>query len=652
MAIIIRPVRGQITQRALPQEPSMLRLAKAARIPTEGIMDTVDSISKTVINHQNKIEEQRVYNKNAKQEGLLRDELVIYNQKLKEQHADGDISDDQIITLYEEKHNKLYNNLKNNVYKNDEKAFKRFEGSFYVQLSQAREKALILRNNAIIGNANLSFETKYNTSKQDRQQVEGYKNRFTKDFYETEKIKYQEGLRILGRSGKINYENKMQIFEKEYLDDAIHTLIPETEGRNAQYHRDIYSKLNIAKGKPGHVAEIGGKIISKTERSEIKAETTRKIKELEYIEKTGDIEKNNKTFTTLIKKIKESNGKIEFSDIEGQFETTPLGRETENAVIDYLDNYKKGLIPTDLMTQSSEELDRRIYGTGQDAINSPIEPFYLQGEEESNKPKLSLIQREGKNFGSDDGDRYRAHLISKNSAKTKEDTQAFNDFFGDYHRLIKGKLEAYNMFSDSNLGNAIRYYRKKYEKLLKEGKTKEQLFEKGPDYILNDLDGRFIKTMNQQSRQISAGLVAGRNGIEQLREELGVINTPGANKILFNMPPNEQEWKNAQIKKDPDFLNLSPQEQINAYQNSEEMQTFLKYAPGIRTYLKNLYKKWTPESGISWEDLTDQIPKNNPVYKDFMQKIRLEKYSKAKKTIKDFEKKSIKEQNTILDNMK
>ena len=115
MAIIIRPVRGQITQRALPQEPSMLRLAKAARIPTEGIMDTVDSISKTVINHQNKIEEQRVYNKNAKQEGLLRDELVIYNQKLKEQHADGDISDDQIITLYEEKHNKLNNNLKHNV---------------------------------------------------------------------------------------------------------------------------------------------------------------------------------------------------------------------------------------------------------------------------------------------------------------------------------------------------------------------------------------------------------------------------------------------------------------------------------------------------------------------------------------------------------
>ena len=313
MAIIIRPVRGQVTQRALPQGPSMLRLAKAARIPTEGLIDTVDSISKTVINHQNKIEEQRIYNKNVKQQGLLQTELVNYNEQLKNEYSTGDISDEQLIGLFDKQHDTLYNKYKNEVYKDDEKAFKKWEGNFYIQMSQAREKMFAFKNSAIIGQAELTYQDA------DSQQQLNLSNTnpalLNEDRYQAEYAVKKNALEILSKTQRVDIENELEKFDAKYLQIGLDGLIaPGANGKNSSYYEALVDRLKITdKNQDWYVDKVGGKEISQSERTAlIELSESNFLNQIQIEEK-----KKERVNTPILENIanKQSTGTLTYQDI-------------------------------------------------------------------------------------------------------------------------------------------------------------------------------------------------------------------------------------------------------------------------------------------------------------------------------------------------
>ena len=63
MAIIIRPVRGEVQQQRFQPSKNLLRIAQASRQDLSGIADTATNALRVIQDHQQKLENERINNK-------------------------------------------------------------------------------------------------------------------------------------------------------------------------------------------------------------------------------------------------------------------------------------------------------------------------------------------------------------------------------------------------------------------------------------------------------------------------------------------------------------------------------------------------------------------------------------------------------------
>jgi hypothetical protein len=584
MAIIIRPVRGQVTQRALPQGPSMLRLAKVARIPTEGLIDTVDSISKTVINHQNKIEEQRVYNKNVKQQGLLQTELVNYNEQLKNEYSTGDISDEQLIGLFDKKLNTLYNKYKNEVYKDDEKAFKKWEGNFYIEMSQAREKMFAFKNSAIIGQAELTYQDA------DSQQQLNLSNTnpafLNEDRYQTEYAVKKNALEILSKTQRVDIEKELKEFDAKYLQIALDGLIaPGANGKNSLYYEALADRLKITdKNQDGYVDKVGGKEISESERTALIDLSESNFLNQKKIEEAKEDKQINEISNTILERIQNDNNFTTNDKLFNQLPNTPSGKAQQLALKQILVDKQTNKEPDSLNPIFFNEMYQRVITDtgkvfeGKTAIDNEYTKFQL-GDETKEEAK-SFIERVGsQSLSFEQAQILRPLFDRKKKITYANEKEKFNNLIKAVEPRILGKLKKFNPNAQFRLISVILKLEKRFNEGLAKGITPEELTDpanKNDNFIYKDIDFDILTTM-QESKEVRDSL---KTRPEQISNIVGEARKP-----FF--PPDMNKWMVSNI----DLVKGKSSEEITTlYKNSKEFKEWENYAP-FQTQYKEFLKK-------------------------------------------------------------
>jgi len=147
MAIRIRPARGSIPSPRFTQDRSMLRFAQFARADGTGIAKTLTDVAGIVVNHEAKMDAQRIKNKLALNEAKLSQRT----QELKE--SDIDISNPFEINKLKMQEEKYIESWVKSTFANDEKAFKQFEPLKFNYLSNFSSNLYVLKNKRILDDA-------------------------------------------------------------------------------------------------------------------------------------------------------------------------------------------------------------------------------------------------------------------------------------------------------------------------------------------------------------------------------------------------------------------------------------------------------------------------------------------------------------------
>ena len=147
MAIIIRPVRGEVQQQRFQPSKNLLRIAQASRQDLSGIADTATNALRVIQDHQQKLENERINNKVLNTEIMFMGEAEKAIMALKEAGTvfTEEETEKQLNTFSKDIDRKFFN-----LYKNDPKAA--IKGRFYAEKSKLEfmTEQNRLRNNQIL----------------------------------------------------------------------------------------------------------------------------------------------------------------------------------------------------------------------------------------------------------------------------------------------------------------------------------------------------------------------------------------------------------------------------------------------------------------------------------------------------------------------
>lgn len=147
MAIVIRPVRGEVQQQRFQPSKNLLRIAQASRQDLSGIADTATNALRVIQDHQQKLENERINNKVLNTEIMFMGEAEKAIMALKEAGTvfTEEETEKQLNTFSKDIDRKFFN-----LYKNDPKAATK--GRFYAEKSKLEfmTEQNRLRNNQIL----------------------------------------------------------------------------------------------------------------------------------------------------------------------------------------------------------------------------------------------------------------------------------------------------------------------------------------------------------------------------------------------------------------------------------------------------------------------------------------------------------------------
>ena len=147
MAIVIRPVRGEVQQQRFQPSKNLLRIAQASRQDLSGIADTATNALRVIQDHQQKLENERINNKVLNTEIMFMGEAEKAIMALKEAGTvfTEEETEKQLNTFSKDIDRKFFN-----LYKNDPKAA--IKGRFYAEKSKLEfmTEQNRLRNNQIL----------------------------------------------------------------------------------------------------------------------------------------------------------------------------------------------------------------------------------------------------------------------------------------------------------------------------------------------------------------------------------------------------------------------------------------------------------------------------------------------------------------------
>ena len=343
MAIIIRPVRGQVTQQKFQPSRSMLRLAQATRQDYSGVGKVITNSLQVIQQHQEKLENERINNKVANSEVMFMAESEKALQKLKEKNT--------VFTL-EETENQLIqfgnkmDGMFKELFKDDPKAAAK--GKFYSEKAKLdfMTQQNKLRNNQILAETiDRATQTKNNEIKNMKNKVKsqdisdpsiftlldsivGENSRFSADnnsaisagknpnIVEQDKQEvldefYNSSILVERPDGSIDYQASMDKLKKnniggkkierkqyERLEDEINiNLLQEIQFKQRSeelYNEEIFNKINkkdLDNISVTELKKIRDEVKGTQAKNQIDAEIANKISRLQDVEDEPDFDK-------------------------------------------------------------------------------------------------------------------------------------------------------------------------------------------------------------------------------------------------------------------------------------------------------------------------------------------------------------------------
>ena len=467
MAIIIRPVRGQVTQQKFQPSRSMLRLAQATRQDYSGVGKVITNSLQVIQQHQEKLENERINNKVANSEVMFMAESEKALQKLKEKNT--------VFTL-EETENQLIqfgnkmDGMFKELFKDDPKAAAK--GKFYsekAKLNYMTEQNKLRNNQILAETADRKNVTKNNI--------------ITQDF---KKIK--------GNPANIDFENQLQASLKKFDADAAASIAAgvsrnEIEEDRKEIISTAYNRALIQRNPDGSINfelsleyiknnNVGGKEIPVKERLRIKdfvsdrmneeAILEQRKDEREDIEMTNTIEKEFPNLTIdKIEQLKKNKG--------------PKTVNYLNTVKEVLVNERKG-IKTEVQLEDLNEINEMIIN---DRITNIDQKFSLSSDD-LNEPQKSIAQRQ-KDLGLDNFADFKKTLYTQMSAEDKELEDEFKKFIKEIEPLIKGENSIAGF--EGRLFTSKARLRRKARQFKEQGASIDDIFlnENSPFYLLREV---------------------------------------------------------------------------------------------------------------------------------------------------------------------
>ena len=435
MAIIIRPVRGEVQQQRFQPSKNLLRIAQASRQDLSGIADTATNALRVIQDHQQKLENERINNKVLNTEIMFMGEAEKAIMALKEAGTvfTEEETEKQLNTFSKDIDRKFFN-----LYKNDPKAA--IKGRFYAEKSKLEfmTEQNRLRNNQILA------ESANRVYLKEQEVVKGF-GKIPENVTEPSTLQIlNSGLQVLQPEIQANISTTGDSEAMRKLQESV------TE---KFYNRAIIrdDKLgNIDTEKSRRLLEqnnVGGK--------EIPREIRRKLKGIidgaeSNIKRQNEIEEslNNVKVVQDVAETIAKDGALSPEDIKKAVNNYMGTPQEKNSFRQGLENNNKAILERQPRLSDPRYNRQIIFLIENEQLTSEKAPFVTEDEADVGADPLSLLQRFGlpitdkRSLSQERFDSYKVRIKPFKTELDKTFDKRLKAFFEEKNPLIQFDLLA------------------------------------------------------------------------------------------------------------------------------------------------------------------------------------------------------------------
>ena len=532
---------------------SILQSVEQNKINYNAFTNDLTNIAQNINAHNEKLENARRKNKTTKHNSIMANDVVDfkeeisigkYNDATKTYDA---LTKEEIEIQHKKFESKMMGKYKNNVFKNDKKAWEEFESYFYSNLTDANTGAFQVTKQKILADTAISYQTFKTTQDINISDVVANDNMWLKMglFIEQEKQMFSTAQNAGVKN--IDLDSNINSITQRFLVKAIegeHKIILEN-GENGHDWIAIRKEINNKE------TDYYGKTLTTDERTGLLEYVKGKATEQTFFENKWVSNNNTKLFDNNIKNI--TDGKMKISQIKNLDFRQLDGEKLKNGLIDIATKVQLGEYGDESNIDNFLEIRTGILnGT----ITSLTEDITLKSDE-SNTKGQNILERVGTSIGNNDFERLNTVLQNKDNKRWGKDYQQLQKLVSAYQPQIEGIMKKYDLNAPVRVYELETELENEFFKQLKNGKTVNQLLDpKSSDFILKpELLQKYVLSVSEQAKQVA----------EQMSEK----KTTG----IYEGPI----WNNYKEQYNNDFT---------AFRNGIEMQNYLKSKSGV-AYIKN-----------------------------------------------------------------
>jgi hypothetical protein len=572
----IRIARGEIQAPTIRTGDSQLtRTRRFARIDQKSPADVASDAIQIYTQKQEQLDRQNRLNVVSEEEGKLQNNLIDLNTKIQQEYQTGNISEEQLNLIYDQEAEKAVKFYEQNL---DPKTFSMFKGSIYRNFAQTKKEGLRYRENAIIGQADITFTDTKTRLFKDIQNTNTAN--MTIQEYQSYKLRHEENIKNLSKVRRVDVQKELADFEFMYLRKGSEGLIDAPNGKNAQFYFDLADKLRIGKGKEGYVNEIGGRELTDEYRELLLTDIDSQALNLKKISDTREEVSINNVSKQIINKIATEDAFTTDDQLFKQLSKLGTNGEAQSQALKQILVAKQtNTQPSSINVENFQEIVKRVsaprgsFVEQMESIDNDFTKFTLEGETE--EEAKSLTERIGSMSLNFEQSRVISSILERKKREQYTKEQAdFERLYKTVEPKILGKLKNYNTNAPFRAISVRLKLEERFADGIRRGiKSSELTDPLHPEFIYGDIDTDIL-TITQESDEV-------RKSLKRSPEQTS--NVVGERKAFF--PPNMTEW----FANNPELIkNLSPEESINAYRNSKEYKSWQNYPPFQKQYKKFL----------------------------------------------------------------
>ena len=435
MAIIIRPVRGEVQQQRFQPSKNLLRIAQASRQDLSGIADTATNALRVIQDHQQKLENERINNKVLNTEIMFMGEAEKAIMALKEAGTvfTEEETEKQLNTFSKDIDRKFFN-----LYKNDPKAA--IKGRFYAEKSKLEfmTEQNRLRNNQILA------ESANRVYLKEQEVVKGF-GKIPENVTEPSTLQIlNSGLQVLQPEIQANISTTGDSEAMRKLQESV----TEKFYNRAIIRDDKLGNIDIEKSR--RLLEqnnVGGK--------EIPREIRRKLKGIidgaeSNIKRQNEIEEslNNVKVVQDVAETIAKDGALSPEDIKKAVNNYMGTPQEKNSFRQGLENNNKAILERQPRLSDPRYNRQIIFLIENEQLTSEKAPFVTEDEADVGADPLSLLQRFGlpitdkRSLSQERFDSYKVRIKPFKTELDKTFDKRLKAFFEEKNPLIQVDLLA------------------------------------------------------------------------------------------------------------------------------------------------------------------------------------------------------------------